>query len=374
MIKRIFCFLIAFTLFIPIIIKMPFAYSKAENSKLRIGYVESEDFYDFSYQMANIFTGLQELNVIDNNYKINTNEPDSSKVWNNICDNYKSDKVEFVKDMYFDMKYMNQEDYVQMTNRNDVDLVIVMGTVAGKYFLENETKNKFMVFAAADPIAAGIVKSATERYTNNSFAHIDNTRYERQIKASHKILNFKKIGVVYQNTEEAYTYSAIDQLKNAAAELNFEIVEKHVDEAKNQNDYNRYYADLRKAYKELANEGIDTLYITTATIENEQLLNLLEPDIYANKIYTIAQTTESQVKSGALLGVTIQDPREQGYFGATQIKAFIDGTPFEQLDQVNEGTPKLYLNYDVAKLIDLKIPFSILLITDTIYKLENNEG
>ncbi len=371
MIKRIFYLLIVFTLFITIIIKTPFYYTNAENSKLRIGYVESEDFYDFSYQLTSIFMGLQELGVIDNNYKISTNERDSSKVWNNICDNCKSDKVEFVKDMYFDMKYMNQENYTQMVNRNDVDLVIVMGTVAGKYFLENETKNKFMVFAAADPISAGIVKSETERYKSNSFAHIDNTRYERQIKASHKILNFKKVGVVYQNTEEAYTYSAIDQLKNSAAELNFEIVEKHVDEAKGQNDYDRYYADLRKAYKELANEGIDTLYITTATIEDKELFNLLEPDIYANKIYTIAQTSESQVKSGALLGVTIQDPWEQGYFGATQIKAFIDGTPFDQLEQVNEGIPKIYLNYDVAKLTDLKIPFSTLLITDTIYKLEN---
>ena len=58
---------------------------------------------------------------------------------------------------------------------------------------------------------------------------------------------------------------------------------------------------------------------------------------------------------------------EQGYFAASQIKSYLEGTPFDQLEQVNDDTPKISLNYDVAKLINLKIPLSTLLIIDSIY-------
>ena len=268
------------------------------------------------------------------------------------------------------MKNMNESDYIKMVNRDDIDLIITMGTVAGKYFLANETKNKFMVFACADPISGGIVKNETERYTDNSFAHIDRTRYERQIRAGHNLFKFKKIGVVYQDTPETFSYSAIDKLRKLSDELNFEVVEKHVIEAQNENDYDRYYKDLKQAYKELANEGIDSLYITTATIENEKLMDLLDENIYPNNIFTIAQTSEQQVEYGALIGFVINDGMEQGYFAASQIKSYLEGTPFNELEQVNDDTPKMALNYDIAKRIKLKIPMSTMLIIDSIYTSE----
>ena len=227
-----------------------------------------------------------------------------------------------------------------------------------------------MVFACADPISGGIVKSETERYKDNSFAHIDRTRYERQIRAGHNLFKFKRIGVVYQDTPEAFSYSAIDKLRKLSDELNFEVVEKHVIEAQNENDYDRYYEDLKQAYKELTNEGIDSLYITTATIENEKLMDLLDEDIYPNNIFTIAQTSEQQVEYGALIGFVINDGMEQGYFAASQIKSYLEGTPFNELEQVNDDTPKMALNYDIAKRIKLKIPMSTMLIIDSIYTSE----
>ena len=58
---------------------------------------------------------------------------------------------------------------------------------------------------------------------------------------------------------------------------------------------------------------------------------------------------------------------EQGYFAASQIKSYLDGTPFNQLEQVNDDTPKISLNYDIAKRIKLKVPLSTMLIIDSIY-------
>ncbi len=367
--KKFFAAFAAFLLVFSMFIKVPQVFSQDKDSKLRIGYVESEEFIYYPYQLLYTFAGLQRLDVMKMGVEIDPKASNSQEIWNSVCDHYQSDRIELVKKFYFNMKDMDKKDYSKFINSEDVDLVIVMGTVAGKYFTDYETKNKFMVFAAADPVASGMTKTETERYKDNSFAHIDKARFDRQIRACYKMIKFKKIGVVYQDTPEAYVYSAIEPLRNAAKELNFEIIEEHVDEAKDDADYKRYYSDLKKAYKSLAKKGIDTLYITTATIQDEKLLELLEPDIYKNNIYTIAQSNERQVELGAMLGVTILDTFEQGYFGAEQIKAYLDGTPFNQLEQVNDGTPKMYINYDIAKRVGFKVTLSELLIMDAIYKL-----
>ena len=89
---------------------------------------------------------------------------------------------------------MSEEEYKKAINNESVDLIIAMGTTAGKYLSENETKNKFMVFGAADPILSGIIKSETEKNNPNAFAHVDRAKYKRQIQVGHKILNYKNNG------------------------------------------------------------------------------------------------------------------------------------------------------------------------------------
>ena len=338
-----------------------------EISTLKIGYVESETFDLYTNLIQNIASNFQKEGALKQ-YSLDSKT--GKEAWLKMCENNNSNEYKFVKDMYFNLKEMSEDEYKKAINNESVDLIIVMGTTAGKYLAENETKNKFMVFGAADPILSGIIKSETEKNNPNAFAHVDRAKYKRQIQVGHKVLNFKKLGVVYQDDEAAYAYSGIDSLKEAAKELNFEIAIKHVDEAKDENDYDRYYKDLEKAYKELVDENIDVLYVTTATIQDEKLYELLSHDIYPNKIPTMAQTDESQVKSGATLGVTLLDYEEQAAFAVAQIKKYKSGEDFEKLDQVNESTPKIYINYDVAKKIDVKIPFSILLITDAIYHLD----
>lgn len=335
---------------------------------LRIGYVESEEFSLYTSLIAQIALNFQKLGVL-NNYNIDEANKSAKEIWTDMCNNCNSNEYKFVENMWFNTKDMPESEYSKAINNDSVDLVIIMGTSAGVYFANNETKNKFMVFAAADPILSGIVKSETEKNNPNAFAHIDKNKYKRQIQAGHMLLNFKKIGVVYQDDAAAYAYSGIDSLKSTAEELNFDIVIRHVVEAQNSNDYERYYSDLTQAYKELVQEGIDTLYVTTATIEDSRLLGLLQKDIYSNKIPAIAQTDEEQVACGATIGVTMLDTEEQGAFAVAQIKDYKDGTPFDELEQVNESTAKIFINYTITQQLGVQIPFSTLLIVDHIYRL-----
>ena len=135
--KKFFCFMLLTFLFSSLLINDCTTYSENELTKLRIGYVESETFDNYSRQLSGIFAGFQKLGIVESNYKVDLSEVDTKKIWNSICNNYTSDKIEFVEDMYFNMKNMNESDYIKMVNRDDIDLIITMGTVAGKYFLAN---------------------------------------------------------------------------------------------------------------------------------------------------------------------------------------------------------------------------------------------
>ena len=336
-----------------------------DTPKIKIGYVESEKFDLFSSQLVWMAKAFQEKKILSQ-YDIDLNERDSKIIWENMCNHCISNRFEFIREMYYSVHNMSADEINSISNDARVNLVIVMGTAAGLHFARNETKNNFMVLASADPIRSGIVSDENIRDRKNIYAHIDRNRYKRQLLAGHKIFKFKKLGVVFEDNLSAFIYSGIKQLQEASETLGFEVVKRHVKESREPNDSDRYYFDLLNAYRELIKEGIDALYITTATINPHKLYWLLSQDIIPNNIVTIAQTSEMFVKYGALIGVTILNTEEQGYFIVKQLSDFANGKPFHKLEQVNDSTPRIYLNYAIAKKINLRIPFSTLLIIDSI--------
>lgn len=333
---------------------------------IRVGYVESEDYHAFASGLAGIGEALRERGMIDH-FDLGPDMPSSKEVWRTLAE-AGGGKLAFVPDMHFCMKSMDEADYDQFINSKDVDLVLVMGTVAGVYFTAHETKNDYMVFAAANPIRSGIVKSESERFKPNSYAYIDPSRFRRQIEIAHNIFPFKAIGVVYENSEYAYAYSGIDQLETSAEANGFSIVRLYVDESRGDWDDDRYYTEMKAAYRQLARQ-VDTLYITTATTADDRLPSLLD-ELYAAGVATVSQVGESQVRSGVVLGVTLDDPKEQGRFISAQLERYVDGVSIDQLDQVYEITPKFFLNYDAALRTGLQIPVRTWLMADEIYRLE----
>lgn len=379
--KRIICGIMMAVLLVAGVVLHQNFVADAEDQQqdvVRIGYAQSDEYSSFAQQLLVIAEKLEEQGSIKEgfsekykgvNYDESFTNGDTVVLWNDICDNnVEGAKYQFVREAFFDMDLMTKKQHKTMVNRDDVDVTFVMGTTPGVYFRENETKNKFMVMLAADPIASEIVKSETERYIDNSYALIDTTSYKRQLEAGHKFLKFKKLGIVYEDSEAAREYSAIDTIYEQAEKLGFEVVSRHVDEPVEDSDYDRYYKEVKEAYRSLVEEGIDTLYITVASIDySEKLEELLEDSIIPNKIPTLAQDDVIPVAYGALFGITLVDYWEQADFLLTQMKHHYEGgIPFDQLDMVCECTPKIYVNYTTAQNIDFELSFENLQMVDTI--------
>lgn len=347
---------------------------------IRLGYAQAREYSSFAQQLLMIAEELEKEGSIqegfskkyqDINYDENFTNGDTLILWKDICKhNVEGARYQFVEEAFFDMNILKKDAYLQMVNREDVDLTFVMGTSAGVYFKQKEMKNKFMVLLAADPIGSGIVKNERERYTKNSFALIDNTTYLRQLEAGYKFLKFKKLGIVYENSENAYAYSAIDSVKQEAKKLGFEILTVYVEEPKVKKEEKRYYRELKKAYRTLVDQGMDALYITVSSIDYpHKLQEILEDSVFPNGIPTLAQDDVIPVISGALFGVSLVDYSEQAYHIIYQLRSYVeDRVPFDKLEQVCECTPKIFLNYTTAEKIGFDISFEDLQLVDSIYR------
>ncbi|MBR5361321.1 MAG: hypothetical protein IK123_10570 [Lachnospiraceae bacterium] len=337
----------------------------SEPREIRIGCFNSGEYYYYHDILDSIALELQRTGYISG-YDTDKTRETSKDVWLDLCA-CESTYLHFIPEVYYEKYYMSDEELDAAVKEDGVDLMIAVGSLAGT-FLTDEADNisyDYMVIGVADPISAGIVKSADERVNDKSFVVVDTKRITRQIEASREIFNFKSVGVVYEDTEEAYSYSGIGQLKEAAEKYGFEVHERHVKEAYD-NDYDRYYSQLKAAYDDLMPD-IDMLYITTATIEDEKLPWLLDDMINAGVI-TVAETSESQVEYGALMHITMSDAYEEGQFVAARISDYANGVAITDMDMVFEIAPKICLNSTTIERTGVVIPLETYLVTDKIYK------
>lgn len=351
-----------------------------DDGVVRLGYAESEEYGSFTQLLLDIALELVTEGSIDRsfadrykdvNYEERFAPGDTRKLWDDICDsNVPGAKYRFVREAYFNMDDMDKHEYRSMVNRDDIDIMLSMGTASGVYLARNEKKNRFMNMYAADPIESGIIKSATERFDNRSYALVDMTPYIRQLDAGYKFLKFKKLGVVYEDSKDAYIYSGIPTIEAKADEYGFEVVYENVDEPVDDGDYERYYSELKQAYRKLVNKGIDCLLVTVSSIEYEdKMQELLDDKIIPAKVKTLAQDELTPVANGVLFGITMTDSAESANHVVKQIRRYAEeGVPFEELDMVCETTPKIGVNYTTASRIGFDISFKDLQMVDYIYR------
>lgn len=333
--------------------------------ELTIGCFNSGEYYYYHDILDSIALELQRLGYISGYDGLKVRET-TKDVWLDLCA-CESEYFHFIPEEYYEKYYMTDEELDAAASDDKVDLMIAIGSLAGTFLTEEADRLNYdyMVIGVADPISAGIVAGTDERLNDRSFAVVDARRITRQIEAAYETFRFESVGVVYEDSAAAYSYSGIGQLKAAAEKYGFEIHERHVKEVY-EDDYDRYYSELKNAYAELIPD-IDMLYITTATIEDEKLPWLLE-DVIDSGIVTVAETSESQVQYGALMHITMSDAYEEGQFVAARILEYACGAKITDMDMVFEIAPKICFNKTTIRRTKVKIPLQTYLVADKIYE------
>lgn len=344
-------------------------------AKWRIGFCQSEPYQDYASNFYYIIKGLEEAGWVSGTKDLpfKTGQDDTEEMWNWLALRNVSQYLEFVKDAYYDLKEMSnrgilgEKKIITRLQRNkDIDLMIVTGTAAGLALSKGDHSVPILVFSTSDPVGSGIIKSATDSGKDNVWAHVDQGQFRRQVQVFHDIFKFKKMGLVYEDSELGRSYIALNDIENIAKERGFKLISYHVKEPVNSSDEARYYRDLRVAYQEITKE-IDAMLLTVSPTKPEMLAELLTP-FYEHQIPVFSQGGALEVKYGALMSITQNDYQNLQKFTAGTITNVFHGSKPRELPQIFESTPRIILNLEVAKKIGYKPSFDILYVADEIYR------
>ncbi|MFW6303809.1 MAG: hypothetical protein ACOC2L_04235 [Candidatus Sumerlaeota bacterium] len=183
---------------------------KPDGSKWRVAYVEGGQWRNYHELFCGLVWGLKEKGYFAEDaleMKV-TDCPESEELWDQLVETQPSPYLHFLKDGYYSAEWMDEKrakiksELTRRLQNGEVDLLLAMGTWSGVDFATNEHSVPTMVLSASEPVTAGIVKD--DKYSGIPHVHAthDPTRYLRQIRSFHEIVQFDSIGVVFEDTPE----------------------------------------------------------------------------------------------------------------------------------------------------------------------------
>ena len=253
----------------------------------------------------------------------------------------------------------------RLEKKKDIDLLIAMGTWAGKDFANDKHATPTMVLSASDPLSAGIIKSVEDSGFDHLHASVDPFRYERQLRVFHEIVDFKKLGVAYENTVNGKSYAAIDKVEKVAKDRGFEIVRCFT--KSDIADTKIAEKSVQQCFNNLVQKA-DAIYVTVQGGISMRSIPMLVKIANEHKIPTFSQSGSEEVKYGFFVSISQAGFKYVGEFHAMTFAKVFNGAKPNQLDQLFQEPPKIAINLKTAEIIGFDPPLVLLGSADEIYK------
>ncbi|WP_020410103.1 ABC transporter substrate-binding protein [Hahella ganghwensis] len=338
--------------------------------KWRIAYYEGGPYDNYHHSLIAMVNGLMELGWIEKNEI--PKRMDTRTLWLWLSENAKSKFLSFTPDAYYSADWVQENREVmsaailhRLNQQKDIDLVFAMGTWAGQDLANDLHNIPTFVISTTDPIRSGIIKSAEDSGFDHIFARVSPRRYERQIRVFHDAIQFRRLGVAYEDSEVGRAYTALETIEKVAAEDNFEIIRCHT--LSDIPDNQKAVRSVLDCVDYLSRNS-DALYITEqGGVNNQSIANIVE---IANKhnIPTFSQLGSEQVKYGILMSMSKPDYKPLGVFLASNLGQVFNGARPRDLMQLYEEEPNISINLKTAEKIGLYLHAEWLAAADEIYR------
>jgi len=343
-----------------------------DGKRWRIGYYEGGEYIEYQKLLVETIKGLMRLGWLDNEAIPSQQGEQTAQMWRWLNSDVNSGFIEFVPDAHYSAgwdeeirKQRGTEVIARLKNKHDLDLMIAMGTWAGKDLANDQHSTPTMVISTSDPLAAGIIKSVEDSGFDHINATIDPSLHERQLRVFHELVAFKKLGVAFENTVSGRSYAAIKVIKAQAENLGFEIVACYT--KSDVIDLSIAERSVVKCFDKLSKQ-VDAIYVTSQGGINMNSISKLVSITNRNRIPTFSQTGAEEVKYGFMLSLSRAGYKYIGEFHAMTFAKVFNGAQPNQLTQLFEEPPKVALNLKTAEIVGFNPPLLLLGAADEIYR------
>jgi ABC-type uncharacterized transport system substrate-binding protein len=352
--------------------EIPTVPSTNNGQKWRIAYYEGGEYIDYQKIFTETVRGLMQLGWVEVAEIPEQKGEQTVELWKWLSTHARSDYLEFVADAHYSANWdenLRAKTVDKLMNRldgkKDIDLLIAMGTWAGKDFASNKHSTPTMVLSASDPLSAGIIKSVEDSGFDHVHATVDPYRYERQLRVFHEIIGFNTLGVAYEDSVSGRSYAAMHFVEKVAKDRGFEIVRCHT--VSDIADSSVAEKSVINCFSQLADK-VDAIYVTVQGGVNARSIPELVRFTSERGIPTFSQSGSEEVRFGFLVSISQGGFKYVGEFHAETFAKVFNGAYPNQLDQLFEEPPKIAINLKTAELIGFNPPVVLLGAADEIFR------
>ena len=347
---------------------------KEPGRPVRIAYIEGGFYIDYARILVAVAQGLAELGVIANgDAPIPEYVESTAGIWQWLCANAGGNAVEFVSNGYYSAGWddalfakKRSELVARLNGAKDIDLVLAFGTKAGQAMASDDHSTPVAVLSVTDAVTAGIIPSPEDSGRDHVFAMVEHNRYYREVVLFHDIFQFKKMGVVYENSEKGRASIALPQIQKAAKDAHFDMVT--CAGTLFSDDPATATANLIACHERLVEGGADAVYMTVNNgMQTERMGSILRPLLEA-RLPTFSQNGVDEVRHGVLLSISQANFRGQGTFAARAIANILKGQSPRSQKQAYEEPLSLAVNLRTAMLIGWNPSLAVLSAVDEIFQ------
>jgi ABC-type uncharacterized transport system substrate-binding protein len=338
----------------------------------RIAYYEGGEYIDYQKILTETIHGLMALGWIEPAEIPRQDGEQTQPLWNWLVNGARSEYLEFLSDGHYtanwddEMRIKTAEAVIgRLSDKRDVDLVIAMGTWAGKDLANNRHSTATMVLSTSDPLSAGIIKSVEDSGFEHVHATVDPHRYERQVRVFHDMVGFKRLGVAYEDSVSGRSYAAMVMLEELSAERNFRIVPCYT--KSDISDTQLAESSVVDCFRRLV-KAADAIYVTNQGGVTSSSVPTLASIANEHRIPTFSMAGSEEVKYGFLASLSQAGFKYVGVFHAETFAKVFNGARPNDLDQLFEEPPKIAFNLYTAELIGFDPPLLMLGAADEIFK------
>jgi ABC-type uncharacterized transport system substrate-binding protein len=346
---------------------------RPDGKKWRIGYFESGDYSEYPRTLRVTVDGLQKLGWIT--VPAIPDGLNGQQMWTFLAENARSDALEFVRDAWwqpgnFDAARrpaVREAIRQRLAEKHDLDLIIAMGTWAGQDMANMGAPVPTIVGSTSDAIGSRITRSAQDSGLDNLHARVQPERYQRQVRLFHEIVPFKRLGLVYEDSPEGRTYSAVEAVEQVAREQGFDVLT--CDAPSNGIAAEAATRNAVECYAKLAPQ-VDAVYVTVHRGVTPASVDTIAEILRQARVPSFSMLGSEEVKHGLLLSLAQADYSYVGLFYAETMARIFNGAKPRELSQVWIDPAKIALNLETARVIGFDPPVDILLAADEVYETQ----